>query len=337
MTLDKVELSQDNLAQIAAAAELLDTGGVVAFPTETVYGLGADATNAVAVQKIYDIKQRPENHPLIMHISDIAHLKFWAVEIPESAMLLAERFWPGPLTLILKRSPNVSDNVTGGQETVGIRIPAHPVALALLQMIGPQKAIAAPSANLYGKISPTSAAHVHTALNDKVDMILDGGNCEVGLESTIIAFDHEDVSILRPGGIAVPTIEETLNKPVVQINNEMSAIRVSGALPAHYAPTTPLQLYQTSELLQAAHQRASQNLHTIVITWSKVDTSKLIHPNIVHVCMPDDPVNYAKRLYATLHQYDQDAYDAILVETPPAQPAWLAISDRLQRASQSHK
>ncbi len=331
------KINPEKLEQIAAAAELLNTGGVVAFPTETVYGLGADATNPVAVKRVYNIKQRPANHPLIVHIGNIAQLEHWALDIPEPARLLAERFWPGPLTLILKRSSKISNDVTGGQDTIGIRIPAHPVAQALLRMINPDKAVAAPSANLYGRISPTTAAHVHAALYGKVDMILDGGDCEVGLESTIIAFKHEDIAVLRPGGISVSAIESIVNQPVAVIKNNASSIRVPGALPAHYAPTTPLQLHQASKLLQTAHQLAQQNFRPVVITWSEIDTSEFSSTHIEHVRMPRDPVNYGKCLYATLHQYDQTACDYILVETPPALPDWLAVSDRLQRASQSHK
>jgi len=334
--LNQEKLSSDILKQIAAAAELLNAGGVVAFPTETVYGLGADATNLAAVRRVYDIKQRPAHHPLIVHIGNIAQLEDWSLEIPESAWLLAKQFWPGSLTLILKRSSKIPDEVTGGQDTVGIRVPAHPVAQTLLGMIGPDKAIAAPSANLYGKISPTTAAHVHTALHEKVDMILDGGDCEVGLESTIVAFDHEDVSVLRPGGITVSAIEAAINRPVA-IKKNTSAIRAPGMLPAHYAPTTPLQLHHATTLLRTAQELANLDFRAVVITWSEINTSELSSPNIEHVRMSQDPVNYGKNLYATLHQYDRASCDYILVETPPAQPAWLAVIDRLQRASQSHK
>ena len=170
------------------AARILCAGGTVAFPTETVYGLGADVTNLNAIQKIYKIKQRPIDHPLIVHISDISHLDYWAQAIPASAWKLAQQFWPGPLTLILRRSRHIADNVTGGQDTVGLRIPAHPVALTLLNELGPEKALAAPSANRFGRISPTTAAHVREELGCDVDMILEGGACEVGLESTIISF-----------------------------------------------------------------------------------------------------------------------------------------------------
>ncbi|MDR4516323.1 MAG: threonylcarbamoyl-AMP synthase [Nitrosomonas sp.] len=322
--------------QIARAAQILNTGGVVAFPTETVYGLGADVSNDEAIKKIYEIKQRPENHPLIIHISNMAQLEYWAQDIPLSARILAEHFWPGPLTLILKRSKHIPDSVTGGQNTVGIRIPAHPVALALLDALGHKKALAAPSANLYGKISPTSAAHVYTALHEKVDMILDGGACEVGLESTILGFDQDTVSVLRPGGIPVTAIESVIDKPVALIKNQTPQTRVSGSLPAHYAPATPLKLYPADTILHEALKLSRQGARLVVITWSEIASLPVKDSNIQHVRMPQDPVSYGKDLYAVLHRHDTGEFASILMETPPELPAWLAISDRLQRASYSH-
>lgn len=336
MVLDKGALDQKQLEQIAVAARLLRRGGIVAFPTETVYGLGADATNTDAVQKVYKIKQRPVDHPLIVHIGDMAQLDIWAVEIPEAARLLARHFWPGPLTLILKRSAHTPDCVTGGQDTVGLRIPAHPVALELLHMIGPDKAIAAPSANRYGRISPTTAKHVRYILSDKIDMILDGGACNIGLESTIVSFEDDAVFLLRPGGIPVSAIESVLSKPVISYQNKKTAVRVPGALPSHYAPATPLQLFHLPELVQTAIKLAAQNLRVAVITWSDADVSQFSVPNVQHVRMSSDPVRFGQHLYAVLHQHDQAAIDYILMETPPELPAWLAISDRLQRASQAH-
>ncbi len=230
---DTDQLDQTQRSRICAAAAILNQGGIVAFPTETVYGLGADATNSAAVQKIYAIKQRPVTHPLILHISNIAHLQHWSRDIPETAWMLAERFWPGPLTLILQRSQYVPDCVTGGQDTVGIRVPAHATALALLNAMHAEKAIAAPSANLYGRISPTTSAHVQAALAGKVDMILDGGPCQIGLESTIVRADQQTVSILRPGGVSVAEIESALNRTVsLAYSDPGQTVRVSGALRA---------------------------------------------------------------------------------------------------------
>ncbi len=334
---DTLQFNQEQHSRINAAAAILDSGGIVAFPTETVYGLGADATNPAAVRKIYDIKQRPADHPLILHIGGIARMEYWSQEIPESAWMLAEHFWPGPLTLILKRSRHVPDCVTGGQDTVGIRMPAHAIALALLNAIHPEKAIAAPSANLYGKISPTTSAHVQATLAGKVDMILDGGPCAIGLESTIVRADHRTVSILRPGGIAVSEIESALNQPVILAHHSSrQAIRVSGSLPAHYAPSTPLRLHTKAEIYKLALQLAEQHFQIAVITWSDIAPRSLSAPEIRHIAMPPDPVEYGKQLYTTLHQCDRIGLDFILMETPPQKPAWLAVTDRLQRASRAH-
>ena len=324
--------------QITAAVQILKSGEPVAFPTETVYGLGADATNPTAVQKIYAIKQRPFDHPLIVHIGDTAQLSHWAQKIPDSAWQLARHFWPGPLTLILQRSSNVPDIVTGGQDTVGIRVPAHPVALALLKSLEPSHALAAPSANRFGRISPTMAAHVQQELGDKIDMILDGGVCTVGLESTIVYFKNETVFVIRPGGIPITALESVLNKPVIQTNKEHLGIRTSGTLPTHYAPTTPLTIYPINHLWESAVKFATHGSRIVVIFWS--DNNKKLsvsHPLIQQHIMSSDPIIYGKELYATLRQFDHQLFDHIFIEAPPDHPSWLAISDRLQRASQPSK
>ena len=233
---------------------------MVAFPTETVYGLGAEVSHPSAIKRIFDIKRRPFDHPLIVHIADASGLQYWADEIPQEAWQLAERFWPGPLTLILPRSRHVPKNVTGGQDTVGLRVPAHPVALALLDALGPEGALAAPSANRFGRISPTTAAHVREELGEAVDMILDGGPCEVGLESTIVGFEDQGdgkanrVMILRPGGIQP-------GKPGGSAGREnhchgwkvRSRPRVPGALASHYAPATPLELCARKTFVTAVY------------------------------------------------------------------------------------
>ncbi|MER2514327.1 MAG: L-threonylcarbamoyladenylate synthase [Nitrosomonas ureae] len=328
------DLSPAQLDQIIAAAQILRTGGTVAFPTETVYGLGADVTNPVAIDKIYTIKQRPTHHPLIVHIGNISHLHYWAQAIPDSAWKLVNHFWPGPLTLILPRSDRIPDSVTGGQDTVGIRFPAHPVALALLRALGPDKALAAPSANRFGRISPTLAAHVHQELGNAVDMILDGGACDVGLESTIVSFHDEIPQILRPGSITLSALEATLNSSVIlahHINNR--SIRTSGSLPAHYAPTTPLRVYSNAQIWQHAFILAEKNLRVLVITWSNTDKPKFSNQFIEQFSMPEDPIAYGRQLYAKLRQFDQAEFDYMLIESPPDHPSWLAIADRLQRAS----
>lgn len=328
------ELSPEQQNRITAAARILWAGGTVAFPTETVYGLGADVTNPAAINKIYRIKQRPVDHPLIVHIGAVSHLHHWAQAIPESAWKLAKHFWPGPLTLILPRNPDIPDSVTGGQNTVGIRMPAHPVALALLHALGPEKALAAPSANRFGRISPTTAAHVQQELGLEVDMILDGGACKVGLESTIISFHDELPQILRPGGITLSALEAVLESPVRLTHNSQQTIRTSGSSPAHYAPATPLRLYPAEQIWHEASALAAQDLHVLVMTWSNIDQSQPSSGEFIQqYCMPADPSAYGQQLYAQLRQFDQAAFDYLLVETPPDHSDWLAITDRLLRAS----
>lgn len=326
-------LSSVQLDQIITAAQILIAGGTVAFPTETVYGLGADVTNPAAIDKIYSIKQRPTHHPLIVHIGNISHMHYWTRAIPEAAWKLANHFWPGPLTLILPRSYHIPDCVTGGQDTVGLRLPAHPVALALLSALGPEKALAAPSANRFGRISPTLATHVHQELGKNVDMILEGGACEVGLESTIVSFHDNTIQILRPGSITLSELETVLNEPVILAHNINQAIRTSGSLPAHYAPTTPLRLYRGTQIWQHALALATQNLRVLVITWSNTAKPQLSDQLIEQFSMPADPIAYGKQLYAKLRHFDQAAFDYMLIESPPDHPSWLAIADRLQRAS----
>lgn len=328
-----VELSRSQQTQINEAVDILRAGGTVAFPTETVYGLGADVSNPHAIQKIYSIKQRPTDHPLIVHIGDISQLSYWAEEIPESARTLAHHFWPGPLTLILQRSSRIPDCVTGGQHTVGLRMPAHPVALALLNALGPEKALAAPSANRFGRISPTSAEHVRQELGSNVDLILDGGACKVGLESTIISFHDRFPHILRPGGITASALETALQSPFL-LATANPVIRTSGSLPSHYAPATPLRIHSTEQMVQHASALGAQNSRILVLTWSGMDfTSFSAHASIEIHSMPADPILYGRQLYATLRQFDQAGFDYLLVEAPPDRPDWLAITDRLQRAS----
>ncbi len=330
---NKPSLTAEQQDQITAAAQILCEGGTVAFPTETVYGLGADVTNLNAVNKIYQIKQRPIDHPLIVHIGDISDLHYWAQAIPDSAWKLASHFWPGPLTLILQRSRHIPDSVTGGQDTVGLRIPAHPVTLALLAALEPEKALAAPSANRFGRISPTTAAHVREELGSAVDMILDGGACEVGLESTIISFHDQSPMILRPGGIAASALESVLEGPVILAHNTSQIIRTSGSLPAHYAPATPLRIYSTEHIWDRALALAAQGLRVLVMTCSEIAPSQPSDRSIEQFSMPEDPITYGQQLYAKLRQFDQAAFDYMIIEAPPDHPNWLAIRDRLHRAS----
>src|SRR5262245_22746591 len=242
---------------IRKAADILNKGGLVAFPTETVYGLGADASNESAVKAIFRVKGRPESHPLIVHLRDVDQVQQWAGVFPEPARELGRRFWPGPLTMILKKAARVSKVVTGGQETVGLRVPDHPVALAMLRAFG--GGVAAPSANRFGKVSPTTAEHVRQDLGSDVDFILDGGPCTIGVESTIIDVSSGDPAILRPGGLTRERLEEALGRPVpVRGTGE---VRVSGQLESHYAPSalvtivSPGQGERTAEELRGKGKR----------------------------------------------------------------------------------
>jgi L-threonylcarbamoyladenylate synthase len=322
-------------SEIDSATALLKKGGVVAFPTETVYGLGAEVSNPSAVARIFEIKKRPLDHPLIVHFADPSRLSHWAQEVPPQAWRLAERFWPGPLTLILPRSRHVLENVTGGQDTVGLRVPDHPVALALLRELGPDKALAAPSANRFGHVSPTTAAHVREEFGDELDMILDGGPCQVGLESTIVGFDGQTAVILRPGGIQLVALAEVLDGNVVLSQGAERSVRVPGALPSHYAPTTPLELLSADHLWGRALELEAKGMQVAVMGWQRYSPPRHRPENksIVFSAMPEEPEEYARQLYATLRRFDRQHFDRLLVETLPETAVWVAIADRLRRAS----
>ncbi|HEY1180758.1 MAG TPA: L-threonylcarbamoyladenylate synthase [Rhodocyclaceae bacterium] len=319
------------MSEIQQAAKLLAVGELVAMPTETVYGLAADASNPAAVSKIFAAKGRPADHPLIVHIGDIAQLERWAREIPPEAHALATKYWPGPLTLILKRQPNVPDAVTGGQDTVGLRMPNHPLALALLNefaKIG-SGAVAAPSANKFGRISPTKAAHVKNDLGSSVAMILDGGESEVGIESTIVDLSRGAPVVLRPGAITAEEIEATLHART-GTPPATPAPRVSGALAAHYAPRTPLQLVASDDLLKHVDACVFKGQTIAVLAFS---VSPLRHPAVLWFAAAHSAPHYAHDLYANLRLLDAAGVDLILVETPPGQPEWRAVADRLGRAA----
>ena len=321
--------------EIERAAAILRAGGLVAFPTETVYGLGADASNPAAVARIFAAKGRPQNHPLIVHLASMASLPAWAGEIPAAAHKLAAAFWPGPLTLILKRAASVPDCVTGGQDTVGLRIPGHRVALELLRAFAGEEGgrafsgIAAPSANRFGRISPTTAAHVRAELGDAVDSVLDGGECDLGIESTIVDLSRGRAVLLRPGLITPARIAAVLGAEVDL--PDIGAPRVSGALESHYAPRTPLRLVPAAEL--AARLAAFRGKRVAVLSRAEFpsgmkDVSWQTAPRAVAV--------YAHELYASLRRLDDLGCVAILVEAPPATPEWQGVNDRLQRASSSY-
>ncbi|MFN5745285.1 MAG: L-threonylcarbamoyladenylate synthase [Methylococcaceae bacterium] len=319
--------------EIEAAVLKLREGGVVAFPTETVYGLGADASNPVAVRRIFDIKGRPANHPLIVHLADVSQVPDWARAVPPELHLLARHFWPGPLTVILPRG-NAPLAVTGGQDSVGVRVPHHPVALALLEAFG--GGIAAPSANRFGRVSPTRAIHVAEELQGDVDLILEGGDCDVGLESTIVSLVGDEPLLLRPGAIGLPSLEAVLGR-TVSTQQQTENIRAPGMLESHYAPTTPLYLSSPSTLHDrlAALLTAGKRVALMRIQSGLGQLSD--HPLLLTLAMPDSADTYGKALYAALRQLDQSVVDVIVVERPPIHEVWAAVNDRLRRASHGHQ
>ena len=306
-----------------AAVEALRRGDVIGLPTETVYGLAADARNADAVRSIFAIKGRPADHPLIVHIADANELPQWAIDIPSTAHRLANAFWPGPLTLILRKQPSVPDVVTGGQDTVGLRCPAHPLARELLRRFG--GGLAAPSANRFGRISPTSAQHVRDEFGDAVPLVLDGGDSDVGIESTIVDLSGETARILRPGGISREQIEQAIGP--VAIGGHAHSPRASGTLEAHYAPRTPMLLLARAALeREAGQQRAFGKRVAVLAVGALPERSE-------GLTLPDDARAYAHGLYAALRSLDARGDNLLLVERPPDDEAWIAVHDRLRRSA----
>ena len=318
----------DHAVREAVAA--LRAGQLIGLPTETVYGLAADARNPQAVARIFAAKGRPADHPLIVHLASADEIDGWARDIPAAARRLAAAFWPGPLTLILKRQPGVADAVTGGQDTVGLRVPAHPVAQAVLAAFG--GGLAAPSANRFGRISPTTAAHVRDELGDAVAVVLDGGGCEVGIESTIVDLSRGVPVMLRPGRVSVSELSRVLGEAVLTPDApDATTPRVSGALASHYAPTTPVRLLDAAALPAAAAAAAQAGQRIGVLSRTLMDDAPA-HGS-VWLQLPNDPVSYAHRLYRDLRRLDQCGASLLLIEAPPQSAEWRAVNDRLQRAA----
>ncbi len=315
-------------SSIDEALDLIHAGELVAIPTETVYGLAADASNPQAVAKIFAAKGRPSDHPVIVHIAGSAQLDAWAMDIPEVARKLADAFWPGPLTLILKRQPHVPDAVTGGQDTVGLRAPAHPLTHELLVHFG--GGLAAPSANKFGHISPTTAEHVRNEFGHAVPLVLDGGSCQVGVESTIVSLVGEPM-LLRPGGIPREAIEALLGKKLEHHQKPQAAkMRVSGLLDSHYAPRTTLVTGSRERILEEAKRLQTTGERIAIISFGLPND----HCAGTHFePMPTTPIEYARTLYATLRQLDDSGFDTLLLESPPTTSGWLAVNDRLMRAA----
>lgn len=308
----------NNPEKIMLAVNILRAAGLVAFPTETVYGLGADASNFKAVEKIFLAKGRPKDHPVIVHIASAAKIEEWAKEIPDNAFKVAETCWPGPLTLILKKQPWVLDIVTAGQTTVGLRVPNHKLALTLLKAF--DGGIAAPSANRFGYISPTSTQHVFTGFGKTIDLILDGGNCQIGLESTILDFSTSVPKLLRLGSISQAELESCLNQKITQVKQ---GFKVSGMLKTHYAPITPTYL---------VNQLPKDINNTGVVSCNPFPNN-ITSTQVIWKQLPSNPKDYAKKLYAALHELDSLGVKSIFVEQVPNTPTWQAIRDRLKRAS----
>lgn len=310
--------------EIEKAADILRKGGLVAFPTETVYGLGADASNQAAVRKIFAAKGRPPDHPVIVHLARTSDLKHWAAQVPNSAWVLAERFWPGPLTMVFKRAARVSDLVTGGQDTVGLRVPSHPVAQQLLKAFG--TGIAAPSANRFGRLSPTTAQHVRQELGDAVDLVLDGGPCEVGIESTIVDLTRETPAILRPGRISSQQIADALLAPLGE--SAGGPPRVPGSLESHYSPSLPLKIVQSEDTENYLIAHSDTPIAVLSRRGRPVNSKAALWQ-----VAPEMPNDYARLLYATLRSFDESGCRMIVVEALPALPEWIAVQDRLGRAA----
>ena len=313
---------------------MLRRGGLVAFPTETVYGLGADAQRSDAVARIFEVKGRPAEHPLIVHVPAGADLQQWAARVPDGARRLAEKFWPGPLTLILDRGPRVPLAVTGGQDSVALRVPDHPIALALLSAFG--DGIAAPSANRFGRISPTRAVHVQRELGSLVDLILDGGPCRVGIESTIVSFVGEAPQLLRPGTITAAAIAEVLGAELRPPSRESE--RSPGQLEQHYAPETALEVVPAALLVERALtlRRAGSSIAVLAKKPIPAPLRPILREGekpVTWVIAPSSPEHYARALYATLRALDQRGVDRILVEELPGELDWAAAADRLRRAA----
>ena len=313
---------------LGRAARLLRDGELVSFPTETVYGLGADARNPAAVRRIFSAKHRPTEHPLIVHLANASALDRWTRTVPPAARILADAFWPGPLTLILPRASDVSDAVTGGADSVGLRVPSHPVARALLERFSALggDGVAAPSANRFGRVSATTAQHVADDFGDEVALIIDGGPCPHGIESTIVALTEDDPVVLRLGAIPVERIAAVLGR--VPALGSSQAPRASGTLASHYAPHTPARLLGSAELRNAVLRNPRG--HIVVLAHSTAQPPAF---EGVWFDAPAHDAAYAQELYANLRALDALAADEIWIEAPPDGPEWSAVRDRLRRAT----
>lgn len=310
---------------VLQAVRVLRQGGLVAVPTETVYGLGADARNELAIRHIFAVKRRPASHPLIVHLGDASWVPSWARVVPPVAHQLAEAFWPGPLTLVLRRHARVLDAITGGQDTVALRVPAHPLMRQLLTSFG--DGVAAPSANRFGKLSPTTAEHVRSDLGDDVDFVLDGGPCAIGIESTIVDVTTGSAAILRAGGVSKERLEDALNASIRM--GATSGIRAPGLLASHYAPRAGVVLAEPSEVRAKVDDLLRSARKVAFLGSNAVD----LPPGAKHFPISLDSSAFARDLYATLREIDSQRFDVVVVTPPPGSGLGLAIRDRLTKAA----
>lgn len=324
---------------VERAARILAAGGLVAFPTETVYGLGADASSAAALGRVFDVKGRPRNHPLIVHLADDSELPRWSVELPAVARQLAARFWPGPLTLIVRRSDLVSPAATGGMPTVGLRVPSHPMALAMIRRFG--GGVAAPSANRFGRISPTTADHVAADLGADIDYLLDGGACQVGVESTIVDVSRGAPVLLRTGGIPRSALEVAIG-PLASPDQAGPGAALGpapaapGTLASHYAPEALLVAVAAERVLSTVDAQLQRQPHArlAVLAPAAFFSSAAALPSSVHAHpLPDAPPAMARALYAAMRDLDAAGFDVIVAALPPEVGLGEAVADRLRRAA----
>ncbi|HMF82375.1 MAG TPA: L-threonylcarbamoyladenylate synthase [Acidimicrobiia bacterium] len=313
-------------ADISRAAEILQGGGLVAFPTETVYGLGADADNPAALARLYAVKGRPADHPVIVHVGEPPQLGYWAADVPDAARRLGDAFWPGPLTVVVRRAARVRDEVTGGGDTVGVRVPAQPAALALLRAFG--GGIAAPSANRFGQVSPTTADDVRADLGDDVDLVLDGGPCSVGVESTIVDCTGDELLLLRPGGVTRECLEEAAGRRVGTRRDGL--VRAPGTLKSHYAPEATVLVVGRDDVAARAQELLSAGQLVAVLGSG---TPPSVPSAVVVFDAPRDADEYARVLYARMREVDQRGIDVLLAVPPPTAGVGAAVADRLRRAA----
>ena len=313
-------------ADITRAVDALRRGRLVAFPTETVYGLGADAAHPDALARLYAVKGRPAEHPVIVHVAEPVQLAEWAADVPRAARLLADALWPGPLTLVVPRAARVPDGITGGGDTVGLRVPDQPVALALLRAFG--GGIAAPSANRFGHVSPTTAADVRADLGDDADVVLDDGPCRVGVESTIVDCTGDELVILRPGGVTRERIEEVSGRPAAIARD--SPVRAPGTLKSHYAPDATVLLVDRDGLPDRAAALVAAGQRVAVLAEEPCPS---LPAGVIVLDPPADVDDYARVLYARLHEVDRQGVDVLLAVPPRDTGLGTAVADRLRRAA----